>query len=288
MLKQEKILVTGASGFIGSRVINFLLNKKLKIIASSRNTDKASKQDWFKKVEYIPFDINCKVSKNLFNYFKKPYKLIHLSWDGLPNYNELYHIEQNLPDNYTFLKNMIANGLNDVTIAGTCFEYGIQNGCLSEECNTNPSTTYAIAKDSLRNFIYALNQKYKFKLRWLRLFYVYGNRQNENSLLGQLRDTIKKRNKTFNMSSGEQLRDYLHVDTMAKYIGLATLQDNVLGNINICSGKPVSIRKLAENYISENKFSIKLNLGFYPMPSYEPIAFWGDNSKLKEIISQYK
>lgn len=284
--KKEKILITGATGFIGSWVVRFLLKKNIKIITSSRDIDKATKQDWFDKVEYIPFDINSKVSKNLFKYFNEPDSLIHLSWDGLPNYNKLYHIEQNLPNNYAFLKNLIVNGLNDVTIAGTCFEYGIRNGCLSEEACANPLTSYGIAKDSLRKFMYALNREYEFKLRWLRPFYVYGPGQNENSLFGQLDKAITKKNKEFNMSSGEQLRDYLKVDIMAEYIGLIALQDKILGNINCCSGNPVSIRKLSENYIAEKKSAIKLNQGFFPMPAYEPLAFWGDDSKLKKIINR--
>lgn len=284
--KKEKILITGATGFIGSWVVRFLLKKNIKIIASSRDIDKATKQDWFDKVEYIPFDINSKVSKNLFKYFREPDKLIHLSWDGLPNYNELYHIEQNLPNHYAFLKNLIVNGLNDVTIAGTCFEYGIQNGCLSEEACANPLTSYGIAKDSLRKFMYALNREYEFKLRWLRPFYVYGPGQSENSLFGQLDNAIAKKYKEFNMSSGEQLRDYLPVEKIAEYIAAIALQDKITGEINCCSGQPVSVRKLVEDYIKKTNATIKLNLGFYPIPAYEPLAFWGDDSKLKKIINR--
>ena len=85
------------------------------------------------------------------------------------------------------------------------------------------------------------------------------------------------------MSSGEQLRDYLPVKKMAEYISKIALQDKILGKINCCSGKPISIRKLVEDYIEKANAKVKLNLGFYSLPPYEPLAFWGDDSKLKKI-----
>ena len=88
------------------------------------------------------------------------------------------------------------------------------------------------------------------------------------------------------MSSGEQLRDYLSVEKMSEYIAAIALQDKIFGEINCCSGQPVSVRKLVEDYIKKTNTKIKLNLGFYSLPAYEPLAFWGDDSKLKEIISK--
>ena len=53
------------------------------------------------------------------------------------------------------------------------------------------------------------------------------------------------------------------------------LDDQLNGIINCCSGIPISIRNLVENYLKENNKHIKLNLGYYPYPDYEPMAFWG-------------
>ena len=90
-----KILVTGATGFIGNNLINEILNdEKIQIIASSRCKEKASKYDWFPKVKYLDYDINSNSDLNLFDYFNRPDRVIHLAWDGLPNYNNLIHIEK--------------------------------------------------------------------------------------------------------------------------------------------------------------------------------------------------
>jgi dTDP-6-deoxy-L-talose 4-dehydrogenase (NAD+) len=90
------------------------------------------------------------------------------------------------------------------------------------------------------------------------------------------------------MSGGEQLRDYLPVSTVASNIVSLSLQQSVEGIINCCSGKPISVRKLAENYIQEKGSKIRLCLGHYPYPDYEPMAFWGDNKKLNKILSSHE
>ena len=180
---------------------------------------------------------------------------------------------------------MILGGLKDLTVTGTCFEYGIKNGPLSEDMETNPVTPYAVAKDSLRRFLQELQKIKNFDLKWLRLFYVYGKSQYSKSLLSQLDAAVKNNEKIFNMSGGEQLRDYLPVKKLAEYIVKIAFQNKITGIINCCSGKPISIRNLAENYIRERGADIKLNFGYYPYSDYEPMAFWGDDSKLFKIIN---
>ncbi len=62
------------------------------------------------------------------------------------------------------------------------------------------------------------------------------------------------------------------------------MQNKANGIINCCSGVPVSIRKLAENYLKKKRKNIRLNFGYYPYPDYELMAFWGDNKKLKMAL----
>jgi len=64
------------------------------------------------------------------------------------------------------------------------------------------------------------------------------------------------------------------------------VQEEITGVINCCSGVPVTVKQLVQEYLKENNQSIKLNLGYYPYPDYEPMHFWGDNNKLKTIIHE--
>jgi len=282
-----RILITGATGFIGRNVVDYLvLQNKHELITTGTKSKKEVETLFpaLKNTTYIQKNLNEK-EENYFSFFNNPDKVIHLSWEGLPNYNELFHIERNLPANFYFVKNMIEHGLKDITVAGTCFEYGLQEGCLNEEMPAKPATVYGQAKDTLRKFIEALQNTHKFSFKWLRLFYLFGAGQGEKSLLTQMTNAIIRKDKEFNMSKGEQIRDFLPVETMAEYIALAALQNKIDGTINCCSEKPVSVRSFVESFFEQHNYPIKLNLGYYPYPEYEPFAFWGDAEKLEKMLN---
>ena len=108
--------------------------------------------------------------------------------------------------------------------------------------------------------------------------------QSANSLIPLLEKAVQNGDPVFNMSGGEQLRDYLKVEEVAAIIAQVALQQQVQGIINCCSGKPISVRTLVERYMRDNNLSIPLNLGYYPYPDYEPMAFWGNADKLSQIL----
>jgi dTDP-6-deoxy-L-talose 4-dehydrogenase (NAD+) len=281
-----RVLVTGATGFIGGHVVEYLLNSgghTIVTTATKSKIDAESAYPYLKDTEYIPKDLN-KNEENFYTFFRKPDCLIHLSWEGLPNYNGLFHTDKNFFVNYYFLKNMIQNGLLDVTVAGTCFEYGMQNGCLHEGMNTMPATIYGLAKDTLRKFLETLQSRIRFDMKWIRIFYPYGKGQNGRSLYSQMEKAILNKNDSFNMSFGEQIRDYLPINKVAEYISKIALQNSVVGIINCCSGKPISVLNFVESFFTEHGYVIKLNRGVYPYIEYEPFAFWGDNRKLINIL----
>ncbi|HSU27288.1 MAG TPA: NAD-dependent epimerase/dehydratase family protein [Chitinophagaceae bacterium] len=281
-----KILVTGAGGFIGYHVIHNLLQRKHEVMATDISREAASHKDWFQQVIFAEHTINDNaIADNLFEKFNRPDKMIHLAWKGLPNYKESFHMEENLPHQFGFLKNLVENGLKDLLVAGTCFEYGMQSGCLKEDMPAAPNNPYALAKDTLRQSLEELRKKHGFLLKWPRLFYLYGNGQNPKSLLSQLEKALQANEKVFNMSKGDQQRDYLPVETMADYIVRIALQNKVTGVINCCSGKPVTVLSLVKDYLKQSGKTIQLNLGYYPYPDYEPMEFWGDTKKLAEALS---
>lgn len=278
-----KVLVTGATGFIGNYVIQELLNQEIEVIANAIEDPQELKFPWLDKVKYIKADLHID-NTNWFDYLEQPDTMIHLAWKGLPNYNELFHVEENFLKNYSFIKNMIMNGLKKVVVTGTCSEYGLQSGALMEDLVTKPNNAYAIAKDNLRSKLEELRNNTRFDFIWIRLFYMYGKGQNPNSLLSQLESSLDRNEKIFNLSGGEQLRDYLPVERVAENIVKISLQKEVDGIINCCSGKPISIRTLVENHLAKSVKKIELNFGYYPYSDLEPMAFWGEISKLTTAL----
>jgi nucleoside-diphosphate-sugar epimerase len=281
----KKVLVTGATGFIGNYVIEELLKKSCTIIATSSNEEAAAKKNWFKRVRYIPFDLKqFDAAVSYQKYFDDPDAVIHLAWEGLPNYKASFHTEENLPRHFKFIKNLAENGQKDITVTGTCFEYGMQEGCLDEEMQTKPANAYAVAKDSLRKRLQQLQLEHDFYFKWVRLFYMYGAGQNPNSLLSQLDMALEKKEAVFNMSGGEQIRDYLPVEKVAANIVAIALQQQVTGIINCCSGKGIAVKDFVKDHLKEKNKHIVLNLGYYPYPDHEPMYFWGDAAKLNKIL----
>lgn len=71
---------------------------------------------------------------------------------------------------------------------------------------------------------------------------------------------------------------------MAAYLVSIVLQDSVTGIINCCSGEPVKVKDLVEQYIKASGSEIRVNLGYYPYPDYEAMEFWGDTTLLKKVM----
>jgi len=275
-----KIAVTGATGFIGRHVLVELARHDVEVIAISRHAAAVPGAGG------VQLDIQA-ATRDSFERIGSPDALIHLAWGGLPNYRSLHHFEQELPAQYRFLKNLVAAGLKNLVVVGTCFEYGMQSGPLREDMPALPDNPYGYAKDSLRRQLEYLREAQPFKLTWTRLFYLHGEGQAASSLLPLLRQAVARGDKVFNMSGGEQLRDYLPVAEVARNLVALTLKQADHGVVNLCSGQPISVRKLAEGWIAENNWSIELNLGHYPYPDYEPLAFWGDRRKLDALLEAH-
>ncbi|MCX7140147.1 MAG: NAD-dependent epimerase/dehydratase family protein [Proteobacteria bacterium] len=278
-----KVLVTGATGFVGRHVVARLLARGHEVIAVSRDEAKARKFAWFERVRFVACDIHAQAG-NPVERFGHPQAVMHLAWPGLPNYGALFHHETTLPADYRFLKSLVLGGVGHLLVTGTCFEYGKPSGALSEDLPTAPANPYALAKDTLRKQLQSLGRQHAFTLQWARLFYMYGEGQSSNSLLAQLDRAIDSREAVFNMSGGEQLRDYLPVDEVAARCVTLLEHPSCDGVVNICSGEPISVRRLAERHLANRGAKIRLNLGHYPYSSEEPMAFWGDASRLAAIL----
>jgi nucleoside-diphosphate-sugar epimerase len=278
-----KIAVTGASGFVGRHVLTALLEHKVEVVAVTRDITRLSGLS--DSIDVVTMDM-AHPEPDCFDRLGNPEVLIHLAWDGLPHYMSLHHFETELPRHYRFIKAMVVAGLPSVLVAGTCQEYGMQSGPLSEDLRALPGTPYSLAKDALRRQLEFLKATRPFELTWARLFYLYGEGQPKSCLYRQLKDAEFRREPTFNMSGGEQLRDYLPAAEVGRMIArLAMTAKGKPSVVNICSGQPISVRRMVEQWILTYGWKIRLNLGHYPYPDYEPMAFWGDRQRLEWFLT---
>lgn len=272
-----RVAVTGAAGFIGRHVVKVLAEFPVQVVVVVRRPHEEFHE--FENVEMLIMDISS-ADNNCYDLMGRPDVLIHLAWDGLPNYKSLHHFEVELPLHYSFLKKMILGGLPALFAAGTCFEYGMQSGELGANLKTYPANPYGFAKDVLRKQLQYLQGEVFYKLNWGRIFYTYGEGQAQSSLYAQISKAVMDGKKTFNLSGGEQIRDYLSIEQLAEKIALCAISGRNDGAINICSGKPLTVRSLVEGWVRDRGWQIKLNFGHYPYPDYEPMEFWGGNEIL--------
>jgi nucleoside-diphosphate-sugar epimerase len=277
-----RVAVTGAGGFVGHHVVEQLARRGHAPTLVYRPGSAAAHAMAQNPVAWM--DIAAPPA-DAYDRLGRPEVLIHLAWDGLPNYSSPHHLEEELPVQRSFLEGLLAAGLDSLTVAGTCLEYGLQSGPLREELPTAPVTAYGRAKDALRAHLQALQRSRAFNLTWARLFYLHGEGQAPGSLLPQLEAAIARGDATFDMSGGEQVRDYLPVDEAAASLVELALNGRDNGVVNVCSGQGVSVRQLVEEVVARRGSSIRLNLGTLPYPDYEPMAFWGDRQKLDRCLA---
>jgi len=277
------VLVTGASGFVGRHLVSALLARGHRVRAVARNVEAARAMPWFDQVEFVGADIHDP-QLDVGALCEGVDALVHLAWPGLPNYQGLFHFEHNLMADYRFIQRVVQAGVARVQVTGTCLEYGLQDGALDESRVCLPGNSYGLAKHSLRLFLESLARQQPFALQWVRLFYLFGEGQNPNSLLAALDRDIDAGQPRFDMSGGEQLRDFLPIETAAGYlVGLLERAD-FSGVVNCCSGQPIAVRTLVEAHVAKRGAQIALNLGHYPYPAHEPMAFWGDARRLRALL----
>ncbi|MFA5983874.1 MAG: NAD(P)-dependent oxidoreductase [Methylococcaceae bacterium] len=277
-----RVAVTGATGFVGRHVTSELLARGHSVVAVARDSARAQAMPWYDSVEYIQCDLHHNFD-TLLKISDCPKILVHLAWPGLPNYRDFFHISQNLVADLAFLQAAVSAGVSQVIIAGTCLEYGMQFGPLTEDMDTHPTTPYGFAKDALRKSLQLLQKLHPFTLQWLRLFYMHGVGQNANSLLAQLDRAIDEGQTSFNMSMGDQLRDYLPIAQVARNFVDVLEHPDCHGVINCASGTPISVLDLVQQRCLDKASAIQLNRGYFPYPDYEPLAFWGVPAKLMQL-----
>ncbi len=273
-----KILITGASGYIGRHIINQFINTEHKIIVNDFSNPGI-------KCDNIEYNgKNLFESENPYEETGRPDVCIHLAWKDGFIHNSNAHMEY-LSDHYKFIDKMLSAGLKQIVIMGSMHEVGYFEGAIDENTPCNPLSMYGIAKDSLRRSSKLLAEKYNAVWQWIRAYYIYGDDKRGNSIFAKIQQAVENGKTTFPFTTGKNKYDFIHIDTLANMIAAVALQKEVDGIINCCSGKPVSLSEQVEKYIKDNNLNISLEYGAFPDRPYDSPAVWGDDSKIKKILN---
>lgn len=273
----EKVLVTGAGGYIGRFVVKELCNKGADVIAADLRTDGIDSR------ANVIIENIFSGNENIFEELGSPDICIHMAWrDGFVH-NSPAHMGD-LSAHYIFIKNMIEGGLKHLAVMGSMHEIGYYEGAIDENTPCNPISMYGIAKDALRRSTILLAKQNNICLQWLRAFYIYGDDKRNNSIFSKLTIAAEQGKKTFPFTSGKNKYDFIHIEELAKQIAEAATQTEIDGIINCCTGKPTSLGEKVESFIKEHGFDIKLDYGAFPDRAYDSPAVWGNAEKINKIM----
>lgn len=264
------ILLTGATGFVGRQVLRELAARNFRVrvvvrkgkqeqIGQSIAIEKmvATSDMWFETAAW--WSETCRGVDIV----------IHVAWYAEPG--QYLHSPMNRDCLEGTLR--LAQGAIDAKVRrfvgiGTCFEYDLSVGHLSVTAPLRPATPYAVAKVEAFNALSRSLPQQDVAFAWCRLFYLYGEGEDERRLVPFLRGKLGA-GEPAELASGQQIRDYLDVRDAGRMIADAAL-GAVQGPINICSGISVTIRQLAEQIADEYGRRDLLRFGARPDNPADP------------------
>jgi len=268
-----KILITGATGFIGSRLIIFLNSLGHEVIGLSRNLQLTKAGD---KSQYYPYHLGAPFSSEIINFL--PEVVIHLAWEGIPNFSREMSII-NLNANIRFLQELEKiTSIKKIIISGSCWEYSGSSGACFETDISIPNTYFVWAKYSVHSLFKIFCDERDLYFDWLRIFYVYGPGQRAASLIPTILESIKhgampKINNIFSAN------DYIYIDDVVHAISRAVDIDKSLGIVNIGSGVLTQTKEVLR--ICQNLYDL-------PMPtednSASSVGIYANISKAKTLM----
>lgn len=276
-----KILVTGANGYIGHKVICELLKHPVTVVAVDIKGDHVHPD-----AQFIQADI-FEERPDWYTYLGSPDVCLHLAWREGFNHKSPRHMGD-LSSHYRFLTAMMDGGLPQLAVMGTMHEVGYHEGAIDENTPCNPISLYGISKNALRQSVLAYAREKGTLCQWLRAFYIYGDDLFGSSIFCKLRQAAAEGKETFPFTTGKNKFDFIHERDLAAGIVATVLQREVSGIINICSGKPVSLAEQVEWYIRENNLPIRLDYGKFPDRPYDSPCIYGDDTKFRAIMDKVK
>ncbi len=273
------IAITGANGYIGANLVKTCLNAGHEVLAVDINNDYIDNRAKF-------INANIFNDEGVFDLLDKADALIHLAWRNGFIHNDTSHLDD-LDKHYKFLTGMVDRGIKFISALGTMHEVGYHEGAIDENTPCNPLSLYAISKNALRQAILLYVKDKDVNFSWLRGFYIVGDDLRSNSIFGKLlKKSMGGGKREFPLNSGNIKYDFIGIKELCNQIMCATLNADVNGIINICSGKPVSLRERVEQFVKENNLSIKLQYGAFPDRPYDSPIIYGDDKKIKRILGK--
>lgn len=266
----RKVLLTGASGFVGRQILRALGRFDIQVIPVVR-PEKAyilNKQDNIDHVIYSP-----DIFKESLTWWAEKcmgvHTLIHCAWYTEPGqYLESPKNIDCLVGSLNIARGAVEAGVTRFVGIGTCFEYKLSEEILSTDTPLDPESLYAASKAALYIALSRWLPKESVEFVWCRLFYLYGEGEDDRRLAPILHNRLAK-GEIVELLDGDFIRDYLDVSVAGNLIAEAALGEKQ-GAVNICSGAPITICEFAQDVAKIYDRSDLLRFGASKAEDFNP------------------
>lgn len=277
-----KAFVTGASGFIGSYLVKWLISEGHEIMClrrpSSNIPELINKEN---SIKWIYTDTEWQASLIAFS----PEIIYNLAWNGVSANERNIWAKQlsNIDLQQDLLNSASVCRCKKFVGIGSQSEYGDFDQLVDETYPENPKTAYAASKVACLDILRSFCDLNDIEWYWYRLFPIFGAGESEKWLIPSLIKTIYSK-QSMDLTLGEQRLPYLYVGECAKAIGMSIYSTGKGGVYNVCSDNPMSLKELVT--IIKNKINPKfqLNFGALPYRHGQSMHMEGETKKLRENI----
>lgn len=276
MIVDRRVLVTGATGFLGRPALRALVDGGWQVDAIARRVpdDVHGEVEWHRADVLNDGQLEATVSAVGATH------LLHLAWCAEPG--RFWTDPKNLDwvgATARLVAAFAAAGGRRIVAAGSCAEYDWSYGwCREEHTPLRPETFYGSAKAAAGILVTAWSREVGISAAWARLFHLYGPGEPDGKLVSSIVAGLRA-GRDVPLSSGEQVRDFLHChDAAAALVHL--LDADVEGPVNVASGRGVSVREVAMMLGDAAGATHRLDFGARPGASGEPPLLVADARRL--------
>ena len=235
----KRLLITGATGFIGTHCLPLLTTNGYEVHAVTKNSsveDSDTNQVNWHRVDLLDQSQIQRLIAHV-----QPTHLLHFAWYATPRkYLTSPENVRWVQASLALLQAFAENGGQRVVMAGTCAEYDWKYGYCSEEITPLiPATLYGTCKHSVQMIMRTYAEQRGLSSAWGRIFFLYGPHEHRDRLISYVIRSLLL-GEIAHCSHGRQLRDFLYVKDVASAF-VALLDSVVIGPVNIASGQPTKL-----------------------------------------------
>lgn len=281
-----KILLTGATGFLGSHIAESLISHKFELILTKRESSSFKNcQSFYSLVNWVSTDSALWIEKII---ELKPDIIVHAAWNGVSSLKRDDWKSQltNIDFMYQLLKIAEKSSIKKFISLGSQAEYGQFEGKITEEYSLNPTSSYGAIKLAESELIKVFCTEHKISWYWLRVFSVFGERENGKWLIPSVIKKMLSESKEMDLTLCEQQYAYLYVKDFADAITNVVIQDANSGIYNISSNNPILLKELLVFIRNNVNPDFNLKFGALPYRSNQSMHIEGDSSKFNIAFGQ--